>query len=77
MTGTDKATIERTFLSVNTLFCQHVAGYTGRDVTRRGSDVEGQDLWSLADLQELLDEWVIDRFTDRNTRSNPLTCCYS
>jgi len=58
-TGTDKATIERTFGSVNTLFCQHVAGYTGRDVTRRGSAVESQDLWSLADLQELLDEWVI------------------
>jgi hypothetical protein len=58
-TGTDKAVIERTFESVNTLFCQHVAGYTGRDVTRRGADVTGQPLWSLADLQELLDEWVI------------------
>jgi hypothetical protein len=57
-TGTDKATIERTFLSINTLFCQHVAGYTGRDVTRRGSGGD-QELWSLADLQELLDEWVI------------------
>jgi len=58
-TGTDKATIERTFGSINTLFCQHVAGYTGRDVTRRGSAAESQELWSLADLQELLDEWVI------------------
>src|SRR6266536_2148619 len=54
-----KATIERTFLSINTLFCQHVAGYTGRDVTRRGSGPDSQELWSLADLQELLDEWVI------------------
>lgn len=35
LTPTDKATIERTFGAVNTLFCQHVAGYTGRDVTRR------------------------------------------
>ncbi|MGH3192381.1 MAG: Mu transposase C-terminal domain-containing protein [Streptosporangiaceae bacterium] len=58
-TGTDKAIIERTFESVNTLFCQHVAGYTGRDVTRRGAGDGGQALWSLADLQELLDEWVI------------------
>jgi hypothetical protein len=58
LTPTDKATIERTFGSINTLFCQHVAGYTGRDVTRRGSGGE-QELWSLADLQELLDEWVI------------------
>ena len=58
-TGTDKALIERTFESVNTLFCQHVAGYTSRDVTRRGADVTDQPLWSLPDLQELLDEWVI------------------
>jgi hypothetical protein len=58
-TGTDKAIVERTFESVNTLFCQHVAGYTGRDVTRRGADIAGQAVWSLADLQELLDEWVI------------------
>lgn len=58
LTPTDKANIERTFGSVNTLFCQHVAGYTGRDVTRRGSGGD-QELWSLADLQELLDEWVI------------------
>ena len=58
LTPTDKANIERTFGSINTLFCQHVAGYTGRDVTRRGSGGD-QELWSLADLQELLDEWVI------------------
>jgi hypothetical protein len=58
LTPTDKANIERTFGSINTLFCQHVAGYTGRDVTRRGSG-GNQELWSLADLQELLDEWVI------------------
>ena len=58
-TGTDKAVIERAFESVNTLFCQHVAGYTGRDVTRRGADIADQPLWSLTDLQELLDEWVI------------------
>jgi Mu transposase, C-terminal len=54
-----KAVIERTFESVSTLFCQHVAGYTGRDVTRRGSGDASQALWSLADLQELLDEWVL------------------
>lgn len=51
--------------SVNTLFCQHVVGCTGRDVTRRGPDVAAQAAWSLADLQELLDEWVIAGFTDR------------
>ena len=38
-TGSDKSFVERTFASINTLFCQHVAGYTGRDTTRRGPDV--------------------------------------
>ena len=28
-TPTDKAIVEATFGSINTLFCQHVAGYTG------------------------------------------------
>ena len=58
-TPTDKAIVERTFESINTLFCQHVAGYTGRDVTRRGQDVADRAVWSLPDLQELFDEWVV------------------
>jgi transposase InsO family protein len=51
-TPTDKAIIERTLQSVNTLFCQHVAGYTGRDVSHRGADVAAESRWSLAQLQE-------------------------
>jgi hypothetical protein len=67
-TGSDKAIMERTFKSINTLFCQYVACYTGRDVRDRGSDVDqadGQNVWSLADLQELLDEWVIAGWQSR------------
>ena len=37
-TPTDKGIVERTFSSINSLFCRHVAGYTGSDVTRRGTD---------------------------------------
>ncbi|MRH90535.1 integrase [Nocardia sp. SYP-A9097] len=59
LTATDKAIVERTFGSINTLFCQHASGYTGRDVTRRGKDVEDRAVWPLADLQELFDEWVL------------------
>lgn len=58
-TTRSKAIVERTFASINTLFCQHVAGYTGRDVTRRGADVAERAVWSLPELQELFDEWVI------------------
>ncbi|WP_239476521.1 Mu transposase C-terminal domain-containing protein [Nocardia arizonensis] len=58
-TPTDKQIIERTFGSINTLFCQHVAGYTGRDVAHRGTDVADRAVWSLAELQDLFDEWVL------------------
>lgn len=58
-TPTDKGIIERTFGSINTLFCQHVAGYAGRAVSHRGANVQADAVWSLAQLQDLLDEWII------------------
>lgn len=64
-TGSDKAIVERAFESINTLFCQHVAGYTGRDTTRRGPDVAEQALWTVAQLQELFDEWVVACWQNR------------
>ncbi len=64
-TPTDKAVVERTFSSINTLFCQYLAGYTGRDVTRRGRDVEEQAVWSLGELQDLFDQWVVTGWQPR------------
>ena len=56
-TPTDKAIVESTFGSINTLFCQHVASYTGSNTTRRGTDATGA--WTMPELQDLLDEWLI------------------
>lgn len=64
-TGPDKAMVERTFESINTLFCQHVAGYAGRDTTRRGPYVDAEAVWTVAQLQELFDEWVIACWQNR------------
>ena len=64
-TGSDKAIVERTFESINTLFCQHVAGCTGRDTTRRGPDVADEAIWTVAQLQELFDEWVVACWQNR------------
>lgn len=61
----DKGHIERMLGSVASLFAQFVAGYTGSSVERRGRHVEQQAVWSLLELQELLDEWIISAFTDR------------
>ncbi|WP_435813596.1 Mu transposase C-terminal domain-containing protein [Streptomyces sp. NBC_01310] len=57
--GWEKGHIERMLGSVGTLFAQFVAGYTGFNAERRGRDVEQQPLWSLLELQELLDEWIV------------------
>jgi transposase InsO family protein len=58
-TPTDKSVVEATFGSLNTLFCQHLAGYTGRSADRRGDRVEAQAAWTVPDLQDLLDEWLV------------------
>ncbi len=36
-----------------------MAGYLGPNVTRRGTAAETEAVWSLAQLQDLLDEWII------------------
>uniref|UniRef100_UPI002F9157A0 Mu transposase C-terminal domain-containing protein n=1 Tax=Streptomyces sp. NBC_01592 TaxID=2975889 RepID=UPI002F9157A0 len=56
---TAKGIVERTFGSINSLFCQHLPGYTGSDVTRRGRDIEREACYTVAQLQDLLDEWLV------------------
>ncbi|MFE9174483.1 hypothetical protein ACFYNZ_34480 [Streptomyces kebangsaanensis] len=55
---TAKGAVERTFGSINSLFAQHVAGYTGPHILARGQAVEDEARFTLAQLQELLDEWI-------------------
>lgn len=57
-TPTDKPHVERTICSVGTLFAQYLAGYVGRGVEHRGRDVEKGPLWTLVEVQDLLDEWI-------------------
>ncbi len=64
-TPTDKPVIERTLGSVSTLFAQYVAGYTGRSTEHRGKDAGQAAVWSMAELQALLDEWVVAVWQNR------------
>ena len=64
-TPTDKPVIERTLGSVATLFAQHVAGYVGSSVERRGKNAEDGAAWSMAELQALLDEWIVAVWQNR------------
>ncbi|GAA2623838.1 Mu transposase C-terminal domain-containing protein [Streptomyces vastus] len=54
-----KGIVERTFGTINALLCQHLPGYTGSDVTRRGPAAETEACFSVTQLQDLLDEWLI------------------
>jgi len=64
-TGSDKPHIEKMFSSLGTLFCQFAAGYLGRSADRRGRRVQEQPLWSLMQMQDLLDEWLISVWQNR------------
>lgn len=64
-TPTDKAIVERTFGSINTLFCQHINGYVGGNVTMRGKDPSGDAVFTVAQLQDLFDEWVVAVWQNR------------
>jgi putative transposase len=64
-TPTDKPVIERTLGSVGTLFAQYVAGYVGSSVERRGRKAEEAAVWSMIELQALLDEWLVAVWANR------------
>ncbi|WP_369780698.1 Mu transposase C-terminal domain-containing protein [Streptomyces sp. R33] len=56
---TAKGIVERTFGSINSLFCQHLPGYTGPNVTQRGPDAHHEACFTVPQLQDLLDEWLV------------------
>jgi len=61
----EKGTVEKSFASIASLFAQYVAGYVGRNVDRRGKNAENDAVWSLVELQDLLDEWIVAHWQNR------------
>jgi hypothetical protein len=61
----EKGHIEKMLGSVATMFAQFLPGHTGRNTDRRGRHPEKENLWSLPELQELLDEWVVAKWQNR------------
>ena len=47
------------------MFAQYVSGYTGRSPEYRGRGVEKNAVWSLPELQDLLDQWLIAEWQNR------------
>lgn len=64
-TPTDKPHIERVFAAVNSGFTQYLAGYVGPNVVRRGFDPSAEAQWTLAEVQNLLDLWIVAVWQNR------------
>lgn len=64
-TPTDKPHIERFFAGVNSGFTQYLAGYTGPNIVRRGQDPAAEAAFTLAEVQNLLDWWLVAVWQNR------------
>ena len=56
---TDKPHVESGFRQIRERFVQFLAGFTGYAVTLRGLDPSKDAVWSLEEVQMLLDLWVL------------------
>lgn len=61
---TDKAIVERTFGSINTLFTQYLPAYVGRSPEHRGI-VNTKEALSIQAVAELFDDWVARDWQNR------------
>jgi hypothetical protein len=64
-TPEDKAVVERTFESVKSLFSQEVNTYIGRDYVRARRTVGGERLWTLTELDAMLQQWIALEWQNR------------
>jgi putative transposase len=58
-TATDKPEVERAFGTIRTQFSQHVSGYTGQSVDKRGDRVEAVARWTIEDLEDFFAEYLL------------------
>jgi transposase InsO family protein len=63
--GSDKPMVERAFGTINTRFCEFLAGHKGRNTTQRGVDVEDKARFTLDDLHELFSWWAVSYWQRR------------
>lgn len=54
---TDKSPVERLFKTLDT-FLQELPGYKGADVSGRGDDVEGEAVYTVPQLEQIIREWI-------------------
>ncbi|MFH9471807.1 integrase [Streptomyces clavifer] len=74
-TPVDKAIVERAMLAIKTGFSQHLASYTHHRLDLRGRHVRKQPLWTIAQMQDLFEQWVALRWqqTPHSALRSPFT----
>ncbi|MFE2326907.1 integrase [Streptomyces sp. NPDC059385] len=74
-TAVDKAIVERAMRAVKTGFSQYLATYTHHRLDLRGRRVRKQPLWTIPQLQELFEQWVVLRWqqTPHGALRSPFT----
>ena len=60
--ATDKPHVEGGFKRIREGFVQYLAGYTGGNVLDRSQDPSAEAVWTLGEVQLLLDLWVITQW---------------
>ncbi|MFE3858711.1 transposase [Streptomyces griseorubiginosus] len=65
MRPTDKAACERAFAGVQSLLLELLLGYRGVDVADRGTDPEGDAVWTLSQMEHLLAAWIVSVWQNR------------
>jgi len=55
---TDKPMVERFFRTLRESLLQHLPAYKGPDVYSRGADVEGKSFYYVAELEQIIREWI-------------------
>ncbi len=63
--GTDKATLERFFRTLREDLLAALPGYKGPDVYSRGEHVEEEAYYFIDELEQVLREWVAERYHHR------------
>ncbi|MFE9259241.1 transposase, partial [Streptomyces sp. NPDC006879] len=61
----DKASCERAFAGIQSLLLELLLGYRGVDVADRGADPEGDAVWTLSEMENLLATWIVRAWQNR------------
>jgi transposase InsO family protein len=59
MRPSDNAACERAFAGIQSLLLELLLGYRGVDVADRGADPEGDAVWTLQEMEQLLASWIV------------------